>query len=67
MITIEQNEKRKDDNLFTLTEIEAAGNEIITIRPTKGTLLTKRGETFTNHVKVVKYGNEYWEPINAHH
>lgn len=66
METAEQRDKRKNDNLHSLTEIEVAGNIIIKISEREGTLITKRGNTYTSHTMIIRAGINYWKPVNAY-
>jgi hypothetical protein len=65
METIEQREKRRNDNLHSLSEIESAGNIIVKISEQEGILLTKIGNTYTFHIMITRSGINYWKPVNA--
>jgi hypothetical protein len=65
METIDQINKRRNENLHTLTEIEVAGNTIVKIKPTDGYLLTKYGSVYTTHTRIMRNGKEYWKPTDA--
>lgn len=65
METIEQNEKRRNNNLHTLSEIEAAGNVIVKISEIWEYLITRRGDTYTTHTMIRMNGVNYWKPVNA--
>lgn len=65
METVEQRDKRRNDNLHSLTEIESAGNIIIKISEREGTLFTKRGNTYTSYTMITRAGINYWKPVNA--
>lgn len=65
MESIKNYEKRKSENLHTLSELESAGNKIITISETDGYLVMKRGKTYTFYSLRTINKITYWTPINA--
>lgn len=65
MESIKDNENRRNENLHSLTELEVAGNILITIRESDGYLLMKRGDTYTSYVMITRKGINYWKPTNA--
>ncbi len=67
METIEQNNKRRNNNYHTLSELEGAGNIIIRFDLHTKSLLMQRGDTITEY-SFKKINNlECYKPINAYH
>ena len=66
METAEQSETRRSKNYHTLSELESAGNRTLSINESKGSLIMRRGSTYTNYSLVEQNGINYWTPISAH-
>lgn len=66
METTEQRDKRRSNNLHSLSELESAGNRTLSINESKGSLIMRRGSTYTNYSLVEQNGINYWTPISAH-
>lgn len=66
METVAQNNKRRNENIHSITELEVAGNTIVTLRERDGYLLMKREDTYTSY-RAIKLANvTYWTPTNSY-
>ena len=56
-------EDLQDQNIHTLEQIQEVGNKIISIETNKGSMITRRGKTFTTWSKVKE---NHWTPLLAY-